>query len=107
MIRFFRHLLAFFKKPTPPPGPVNCCQMRRKVVIGLIAILPESECGIPDSVMSDFLDFEQKAAGQSMIQVAYCAWCGARRGKNHEKRICLAPFKPDESGEEWKQGQTE
>lgn len=93
--------------PTPTPVQVasapravaapggSCCLMRRKVVVAVIAIHPESTCGVHDSEMASFLRFE---GGQKVLAFAFCGWCGAPRGGGTEERVTPPPFSPAPGG---------
>lgn len=85
----------------------SCCLARRKIVIGIIGVLPEETCGVPDSVLADFLDWADQPSGKSLLRAAYCCWCGARQTPDSESRITPPPFRAedddsDDEGEEWK-----
>ena len=71
------------------PGPGStCCLMRRKVVVGILGVLPEEQCGVPDSELADFMRFDlQTPDGKPVLAFRYCPWCGAARGPEAELRI--------------------
>lgn len=91
----------------------SCCEMRRKVVIGIFKILPEAECGVPDSVMADYHDFDLRSpAGvpvAAALRVRFCPWCGTKREPHHESRTTevhkTIETPQDSEGDEWKKDQ--
>ena len=71
-----------------PSHKETCCQMRRKVVVGILAVVPEETCGISDIDMGPFIRFDIKSpTGSPVIAFLYCPWCGKQRGENTEARI--------------------
>ncbi len=78
------------KAPTPPKK--NCCDLRRKVLIGVVAVLPESQCGIPDSALLDVTTFGLNDLGETdkgtpILHVRFCAWCGEPRAPGDEVHV--------------------
>lgn len=66
----------------------TCCLYRRKLVIGLLAVLPEEECGVKDSEVADLIDFDLQApSGKPVIRVRFCPWCGKPWDGKSEQRI--------------------
>ena len=54
-----------------------CCQMRRKVVVAIIHVRSEEECGIADLDMGGFINWDLKVpSGKPVVQIRYCPWCG-------------------------------
>ena len=86
------------------PGPgTTCCAMRRKVVVGILGVLPEQQCGVPDSELADFMRFDlQTPDNKPVLAFRYCPWCGVPRSPDAEVRIVdvsVGQGEPDESGE--------
>ncbi len=77
--------------------------MRRKVVVGILGVLPEEQCGVPDSELADFMRFDlQTPDGKPVLAFRYCPWCGTVRSAEAEVRIVdvrVQPGDADESGE--------
>lgn|GEM_PF-3308088 len=66
----------------------TCCRIRRKVVVGIIAVLPEDQCGVSDAELADVLDFKVKArSGKPVIAFRFCPWCGTPFKEGSERRI--------------------
>ena len=94
------------------PQPATCCPMRQKMVVFLGPYLSEQECGIPDSILADFMRFDLTAPpgpdGRSRMVIGFkfCPWCSKRFDQTSETRISdVARPAPDEkSGEGWKGG---
>jgi hypothetical protein len=93
------------------PVPKTCCDMRRKMVIFLGPYLSEQECGVPDSMLADFMRFDLTAPplpngkSRAVIGFKFCCWCGKRFEQASEVRISdVAPPPDEESGEAWKGG---
>jgi hypothetical protein len=76
-------------EPDPTPTPARtCCPMRRKVLVGVISVLPEAQCGVGDAELADFLRFDlQTPSGKPVIAFRFCPWCGQPRGPEDEVRI--------------------
>jgi hypothetical protein len=86
--------------PDAPPPPRTCCPMRRKVVVGILGVLPEQQCGVGDAELADFLRFDlQTPDGKPVLAFRYCPWCGAARGPDTEFRIVDVGFVGNEEGE--------
>lgn len=77
--------------------------MRRKVVVGILGVLQEQQCGVPDSELADFMRFDlQTPDGKPVLAFRFCPWCGAPRDPAAEVRIVdvhVETGDPDESGE--------
>jgi hypothetical protein len=92
----------------------TCCDMRRKVALGIAKVFSEAESGVPDSVMIDFHDFDYSSPTNMPVAAAlsfrFCPWCGTKRDPNAEKRRTEvirrldAGNTDDDHGEEWKKG---
>lgn len=90
-----------------PQEPKTCCQMRRKVIVAVVGCLPEDQCGVPDSVLADFMRFDLSVpSGKPVISFKFCPWCSKERTYDTEARITDVNFKDpeDDDGEEWKRG---
>ena len=62
--------------------------MRRKVVVGILGVLPEAQSGVPDSELADFMRFDlQTPDGKPVLAFRFCPWCGAARTPDAEVRI--------------------
>lgn len=93
----------------------TCCDMRRKVTVLLGPILPEELCGVPDTILADYVRFDLDAEAPDgrtlpVIGFRYCPWCGKPFTADSEMRTSAAGFggaADDESGEEWKLGRPE
>jgi hypothetical protein len=74
--------------PSGPPTPPSCCLMRRKVVVGILAVLAEAQCGVADAELADFLRFDLEApGGKPVLAFRFCPWCGTARAPDAETRI--------------------
>ena len=79
----------------------TCCDMRRKVALGIVKVFGESECGVSDAAMADFYDFSQgEVEGvpiAAALTVRFCPWCGTERRPDHESRTTVnyLPRHPD------------
>jgi hypothetical protein len=87
--------------------------MRIKVPLAAMPYLSEAECGIPDSILADFMRFDLVAPPgpdgkrHAVISIAFCPWCGKRREYGTDTRVTdIHHGAPDEeSGEAWKRGE--
>lgn len=71
-----------------PQAKETCCPYRRKIVVNVTAVLPESVCGVPDSDMADLLRFDLEVeSGHPVLAFRYCPWCGTQRNLDDEVRI--------------------
>jgi hypothetical protein len=71
----------------PEPG-TSCCLARRKLVVGILAVLPEEECGVSNTEIAEFIRFDLKTPkGTPVISFRYCPWCGTERALGTETRI--------------------
>lgn len=90
-------------EPPKEPPPQTCCPIRRKVVVGILSVLPEEACGVPDSELADVIRFDLASpAGRPVIAFRFCPWCGKPRGAEDELRIVdiqIQPVDGDEEGE--------
>jgi hypothetical protein len=62
------------KRDAYAKSPVACCKMRKKVLVQM-SVFPESDCGIHDSEMADFMTFDQ-FLGKPSVAFKFCPWCG-------------------------------
>ena len=84
----------------PGPAAQTCCPMRRKVVVGILAVLPEDRCGVGDAELADFLRFDlESPSGSPVLSFRFCPWCGKERGVDEETRIVDLKHDEDESSE--------
>ena len=69
----------------------HCCPMKEKVILGIAKVLSEEECGIPDSALVDYHDFEYESPTKLPISAAlttrFCSWCGAEKNLDDKRRI--------------------
>jgi len=90
----------------PDNIPETCCVYRRKVVVSVVAVLSEMQCGVPDSALADLLRWDLEAdSGKPVLAVRFCPWCGTPHGPNSEVRISdLNPVipEPDDPADYWK-----
>jgi hypothetical protein len=80
---------------TGPAAPTTCCSMRRKAVVGVMALLPEEVCGVSDSEMADFIVFDATgpiAEHATVLRFRFCPWCGTPRLPGTEERVTPPPF---------------
>jgi len=68
----------------------TCCDMRKKVGLGVAKVFSEDECGVPDSAMVDFHNFDYKSTSGLPVEVAltikFCPWCGTPRSNTENRR---------------------
>ena len=85
-------------EPTSPPG--TCCALRRKLLVGILRVLTEEECGVGDAELADVMRFDLSSpTGKPVIAFRYCPWCGKPRDERGETRIVdISPAEPDEEG---------
>lgn len=95
--------LSAREEPVAPGQP--CCQMRVKMIVMPGPYFSEAKCGIPDSVLADFILLgESTPSGKSIISFKFCPWCGKPYVRDGVRRIIdiCKPASDEESGEEWK-----
>jgi hypothetical protein len=70
-----------------------CCLMRKKVMAAPL-VLTEKFCGVPDTVLADFVRFDlpntpvdTNGRPVPVIKWAFCAWCGHRLSDSEPVRI--------------------
>lgn len=87
------------EEPEEPDDSPTCCQYRRKVLVGILKVLTEQECGVPDAEMADLLRFDLASpTGKPVLAFRYCPWCGRARDPGGETRI--VDFSPADPGDE-------
>ena len=61
----------------------HCCDMKRKVAIGIAKVFTQEECGLQDTVLADFHDFEYESPSKfpvaAALTIRFCPWCGTKR----------------------------
>lgn len=68
-------------------GP-TCCSIRRKVMVAIVAVLPEEQCGVPDSELADVMRFDLGApTGKPILGFLFCPWCGKPHQAGDERRV--------------------
>jgi hypothetical protein len=87
-----------------PEAKKTCCPARRKFVVGILATLPEEQCGVPDTEVAEFIRFDLMAPGETpVISFRYCPWCGTERTLGSETRITMhvADQELEDENDEW------
>ena len=86
--------------------PTSCCLLRRKILVGILRVLSEDECGVPDSELADVLRFDLASAdGKPVLGFMFCPWCGQPRDQQGETRIVsLAPPPEPDEGDDFSPG---
>ena len=70
------------------PKKETCCLYRRKIVVGVIGVLPEEKCGVSDVELADLFDPDIKAAsGLPVLRFRFCPWCGSPSTPDSEYRV--------------------
>jgi len=68
-----------------------CCDMRKKIGLGIAKVFSEEDCGVADSVMADYHNFGYESISQLPVQAAlvlkYCPWCGQERAADSKRRV--------------------
>jgi len=68
----------------------HCCDMREKVGLGIAKVFSEQECGVPDSTMVDYHDFDYTSPSELPVAAAlslkFCPWCGEARQHDEQRR---------------------
>jgi hypothetical protein len=84
----------------PASPPETCCPLRRKLLVGILRVLSEDECGVGDSDLVDVMRFDLTSpTGKPVIAFRFCPWCGKPRDPHGETRIVdIGPADPDEEG---------
>lgn len=81
--------------PTQPPVGATCCLLRRKILVGILRVLSEEECGVPESELADVLRFDLASPqGRPVLAFRFCPWCGKERDLAGETRIVDVAFGP-------------
>jgi len=81
----------------------TCCVYRRKIMVSIVAVLPEQVCGVSDSHLADLLRFDlETPTNHPVIAFRYCPWCGKPFTPGSEIRITDLqdgpPPDPEDSG---------
>jgi len=67
-----------------------CCDMRRKVALGVAKIYSKEECGVDDSTLIDFHDFAYESPSGLPVRAAlvykFCPWCGVEKTVDDQRR---------------------
>lgn len=67
------------------------CNMRKKVALGILGVLPEEICGVSDSDLADFMSFDKSGPnGEPVLALRFCPWCSHPIAK--EERITHVQF---------------
>lgn len=81
---------------------VCSCDLRKKIVIAIIAVLDEEECGVSDSALADAFDPDLPGPdGKPVLRMRYCGWCGKVAPK--PEHITDFNIKEMEEREPWQQ----
>jgi hypothetical protein len=78
-----------------------CCEMHTKVALGIAKIYSEEECGVNDSVLVDYHNFDyvsnSKLPVAAALRTKFCPWCGATRKAGDKRRITevIKPYRRD------------
>lgn len=75
----------------------TCCQLRRKIVVGILFTLPEEACGVSDTEMMDVTVFDPEGVEKPTVHFNFCPWCGKARARDSEARITEPPFEENET----------
>lgn len=80
--------------------PCACaCNIRKKVAVGILGVLPEDACGIPDSALADYMRFDLAGPnGEPVLAFRFCPWCSLPIQK--EERITHVEFDVEEDERE-------
>lgn len=86
-------------KEDQEPGKTTCCLYRRKILVGVMSVLPEEVCGVPDSELADVLEFgAESPTGHPVLAFRYCPWCGKPYTRGSETRITDVRLEDEEPG---------
>ena len=92
---------------TEEPEKKTCCVYRRKIVVGILRVLPEELCGVSDVELADLFSPDHKAeSGKPVLAFRFCPWCGAPFKLDSEMRVTdlnPEPLDVDEDDEDWTQ----
>lgn len=68
----------------------HCCDMHKKIVLRIAKINTQAECGVPDTIMTDYHDFGYESKSNLPVAAAlsfrFCPWCGEARDDNDQTR---------------------
>ena len=81
----------------------SCCPYRRKIVVGILKVMSEEECGIGDADLADIMRFDLAGLdGKPVLAFQFCPWCGKPRDPGGETRVTdVRRPEPDEGGPEF------
>ena len=70
----------------------SCCDIHRKVALAIARVYTEEECGVPDSTLADYHDFNYQSPSNLPVGAAlsfrFCPWCGeVRDDKDPDRRM--------------------
>jgi len=75
------------------------CNMRKKIALGILGVLPEEVCGVSDSALADFMSFDSSGPnGEPVLRLRFCPWCSNVIEK--EERITHVEFQTEDEEEE-------
>lgn len=73
-LAFYRIALRVKNAPRAVCEP---CVGRRKIILTVMGTVKEDACGIKDSAIADFIDFNIKSpCGSPVVRANFCPWCG-------------------------------
>jgi hypothetical protein len=83
------------------------CNLRKKVILGILGVVPQELCGISDIELADYMSFDKSGAhGEPVLALRYCPWCSFLILK--EERITSVDFNDEsDADEKWKQGDSD
>lgn len=68
------------RRKSKMPENDTCCELRRKIHVGVLRVLDESECGVADAAMADVVRWDIVVpSGKPVIGFRFCPWCGHER----------------------------
>jgi len=76
----------------------NCCDMHQKVALGIAQVYSEEKCGVPDTALADFHNFDYQSSTGAPVAAAlslrFCPWCGVERDNNDQTRRNVEVIRP-------------
>lgn len=77
------------------------CDLRKKIVLNITAILDESECGVPDSELVNAFDPDITGPnGKPVLRIRFCPWCRGYIPLGNIARV--TETQDDDPKEDWK-----
>lgn len=68
----------------------HCCDMHKKIALQIAKVYTEEECGVSDTVMTDYHDFGYESKTNlpvaASLSFRFCPWCGTPRDDNDRSR---------------------